>query len=143
MLPTLHMNNFKPTQNPPRPKHCYDSPWSTLLPPKHHLPARPPAEVYMSANVEPHAYLETLKHDKNPKDSAPHIFKPDIISSCDPQDNTSIPTEPPLFWGDSAEDGLLSPSISSSDDSLEEFLRLPVIQDDIPINPVILASHGS
>ncbi|KAE8392326.1 hypothetical protein BDV23DRAFT_181726 [Aspergillus alliaceus] len=57
--------------------------------------------------------------------------------------NTGIPTKPLPFRGDSAEDGLLFPNIPSSDDGIEGFFRLPGAQDDIPIDPVILANRGS
>ncbi|KAL4866862.1 hypothetical protein BDV12DRAFT_187077 [Aspergillus spectabilis] len=164
MLPIFHMNNFKPTQNPPRPKDCHGSPRSTLPPPKRHLPARPPAEVCVSTNAvirpcpspsgsqcqpretiapEPHAYSETPKPDRNPNDLAPHIKEADTISRCDFQDSTGTPTEPPsLFRRDSAEAGLSSPSVSGSDYSLEEFFRLSDAQDNPPIDPAILADHG-
>ncbi|KAI9036872.1 SANT/Myb-like DNA-binding domain-containing protein [Aspergillus affinis] len=66
-----------------------------------------------------------------------------MISRYDLQDSTDIPIKPPPFRGDFAEDGLSSPSISSSDDYLEGFLRPADAQDDIPIDLVILASHGS
>src|SRR5699024_610087 len=74
-------------------------------------------------------------------DSAPHFSDPDPIPRCDIQDDTDIPIKPPAFRGDSAENALSSPSISSSDDSLEEFFRLPDAQDDIPIDPAILSNH--
>ncbi|KAL5333657.1 hypothetical protein BJX70DRAFT_392006 [Aspergillus crustosus] len=157
MLPTFHINNFKPwalshqkpflqhkssnpcstrTQNPPRPKDCHDSPRSTLPPPKHHLPARPPAEVCVSSNATP-------KPDRNPNDLAPHIKEADTISRSYFQDSTGTPTEPPsLFRRDSAEAGLSSPSVSGSDDSLEEFFKLSDAQDNPPIDPAILADHG-
>ncbi|KAL4860554.1 hypothetical protein BDV12DRAFT_204919 [Aspergillus spectabilis] len=65
---------------------------------------------------------------------------PDPISRCDPQDNTGISTEPPAFRGDYAEDGLSPPSISSSDDSLEESFRPP--DAHVPIDPLILTNDG-
>ena len=150
------------TQKPPRPKPYHDSLPSTLPLPKHHLPARPPTEVcvHISANTQPctpsisqsqpleisvpeqNACPETPEHGiTSPHDSAPHLPDPDPIPRCDIQDDTDISVEPPSFRGDSAENGLSSPSISSSDDSLEEFFRLPDAQDDIPINPAILANH--
>ncbi|KAL3470248.1 hypothetical protein BJX99DRAFT_52329 [Aspergillus californicus] len=144
------------TQNPPR---------STLTPLKHDLPARPPVEVCVSTNAgiwpspspsssqsqprdttapEPHTYSEIPKHDKNPNDLAPHLRDADMISRRDLRVNTDTPTEPPsLVLGDSVEVNLSSPSVSGSDDSLEEFFRLPVIQDDTPIDPAILADYGS
>ncbi|KAL4864795.1 hypothetical protein BDV12DRAFT_205534 [Aspergillus spectabilis] len=137
MLPTFHMNSFKlwapphrksfpPHKSPnpcsprtqylPRPKPCHNSPQSTLPAPKHNLPARPPAE--------------TSKHGTTSLNNlAPGISEPDVISRYNLQDNTDY--------------GLLSPDISSSDDSLEEPSRLSDIQHDIPIEPVILGSHGS
>ncbi|KAL4780204.1 hypothetical protein BJX76DRAFT_338559 [Aspergillus varians] len=172
------MNNFKPwapptrklflpyklpnscssgPQNPPCPKTYCNSFSITLPPPKHHLPARPPAEVcvHVSANSqwctplssqfqpgeistsEPNTYLENPKlGTPSPHRSALHVSDPD------PND-TDIPIEPPPFRGDSAEDGLSSPSKSSSDDSLEESIGLPNTQGDIPIDPVILANHES
>ncbi len=187
MLPAFHINSFKPwappasrkpfpprkspkpcsprTQNLRRSKPCHDSFPSTLPPPKHHLPARPPAEVCVPTNAdtqpcpppsssqfqprdvtapEPYTHSETPSHaTASSNNSAPHISEPDMITRCGLQDNTGIPTEPPPFRGDFAGDGLSSPSISSSSDSLEELLRLSDTQDDIPIDPVILANHES
>ncbi|KAL4923024.1 SANT/Myb-like DNA-binding domain-containing protein [Aspergillus undulatus] len=165
MLPIFHMNNFKPwapphrrpfmqhkSSNPCSPR-TQNAPGSTLPPPKHHLPARPPAEVCVSTNAgirpcpspsssqcqprettapEPHRYSEMTGHDKNPNDLAPHLKDADMVSRCELRDNTGTPTEPPpLFRGDSAADGLSSPSVSNSDDR------------DTPIDPAILAYHGS
>jgi hypothetical protein len=186
MLPTFHMNNFKPwapphgkpflphkplnsrsprTSNLPHPKPRHDSFPSTLPFPKHHLPARPPAKVcvHISTNTQPRTPLSSqfqpqeisvpplnTPYSENPKqgttsphDPAPHTSNSDPISPCDFQEITDIPIEPPFFRGeDIAEDGLPSPSISSSDDSLEEFFRLPGLQSNIPIDPVILANDG-
>ena len=183
MPPAFHMKNFKPwappykkpfspykspnsksprTQKSPHPKPYHDSLSSTLPLPKHHLPARPPAEVcvHISANTQPCAELssqsqppelsvpepntcpENPEHGTtSPHDSAPHISDLGPIPGCDLRDDTSIPTGPPAFQEDIPENGLSSPSISSLDDSLEEFFRLPDTQDDIPIDPVILANH--
>ncbi|KAL4998215.1 hypothetical protein BDV10DRAFT_167505 [Aspergillus recurvatus] len=60
------------------------------------------------------------------------------------KDNAETPAKPPAFQGDYAARGLSSPSISSSNDSIEEFLRLPDAQDNdnIPIDPAILADLG-
>lgn len=73
MLPAFHMNSFKPwappsrkpspprkspkpcsprTQNLRRSKPCHDSFPRTLPPPKHHLPARPPAEVCVPTRAD-------------------------------------------------------------------------------------------
>ncbi|KAL5046784.1 hypothetical protein BDW71DRAFT_197172 [Aspergillus fruticulosus] len=147
MLPTFHMNSFKPTKNLRRSKPCHDSFPRTLPPPRHHLPARPPAEVCVPTSAdtqpcpppsssqfqprdvtapEPYTHSETPSHaTASPNNSAPHISEPDMITRRDLQDNTGIPTD-----------------ISSSGDILEELLRLPDAQDDIPIDPVILANHG-
>ncbi|BCR92561.1 uncharacterized protein ACHE_80461S [Aspergillus chevalieri] len=92
---------------------------------------------------EQNTYPETPEHSTtSPHDSAPHFSDLDPISRCDIQDDTDIPIEPPAFWGDSAENALSSPSISSSDDSLEEFFRLPDAQDDIPSTRQSLATTG-
>ncbi|KAL4863853.1 hypothetical protein BDV12DRAFT_201720 [Aspergillus spectabilis] len=188
--PHIHMNGFKPwappltkpfpphkTPNacnprPPRPpspfrrKPSHGSSPSTLPLPKHHLPARPPAEVcvLVSANTQPHTpssshiqRRETLRPDSesktfseepdrgaaSPRNLVPHIQAPDPITRCDPQDKTSISTEAPAFQGDYAEDGRSSPSISSSHESLEESFRPPDERDDIPIDPLILTNDGS
>lgn len=91
---------------------------------------------------EPNTCPENPEHGTtSPHNSAPHISDPDPIPRCDLQDDTSIPIEPPAFRGDIPENDLLSPSISSSDDSLEESFRLRDTQNDIPIDPVILANH--
>lgn len=183
MLPTFHLNNFKPwapshrkpfsprkslnpctppTQKPPRTKPYQTSLPSTLPLPKHHLPARPPAEVCMhtitnaqprtlstpelqprQSKPQPSTYSENSNHGTaSPHDSASHISDPNRAPRCELQDDTNIPVEPPAFRGDFAEDGLSSPSVSSADESLEEFFRLPDAQYDIPIDPVILANHG-
>ncbi|KAL4927746.1 SANT/Myb-like DNA-binding domain-containing protein [Aspergillus undulatus] len=175
MLPTYHMNNFKPWAPPnrrPSAQHkssnlcstkTQNLPWNTLTPPKHELPARPPVEVCVSTNAgiqpnlsssqcqprdttapEPHTYPETPQHDKNPNDLVPCLKDVDIISCCELQDSTGTPTKPPsLIQGDSGEATLSFPSVSGSDDSLEEFFRLPDAQDDSPIDPAILAHYGS
>lgn len=166
MLPTFHMNNVKPwvpqtphknpllpqkspkpwfprTQNLPCPKPYHNSHPSTLPLPKHHLPARPLAEacVHQSCTLLNMA-LEDPKYSPAPsQDLSPHVLDPDPIPLGDLQDDTSIPTEPPAFQGDFAEESPSSPSASSSDDSLERFFRLPDPQEDIPIDPVILANH--
>ncbi|KAL6229459.1 hypothetical protein BDW75DRAFT_225084 [Aspergillus navahoensis] len=43
----------------------------------------------------------------------------------------TAPAEPPAFRGDYTARALSSPSISSSNNSIEEFLRLPDAQDNI------------
>ncbi|KAL2782958.1 hypothetical protein BJX66DRAFT_345378 [Aspergillus keveii] len=193
MLPTFHMNSFKPWAPPPtkpflpqktsqscnprspsplRPKPSRDSHLSTLPLPKHHLPARPPAEVcvLVGANAPPlpsgssSSHLqtrETLRPDSASKtfseepdrgaaalrNLVPRIQAPapapDPISRCDPQDNAGNSTEPPAFRGDYAEDGLSPPSTSSSDKSLEESFRPPEAHEDVPIDPLILINDGS
>ncbi|KAL4954946.1 hypothetical protein BDW69DRAFT_130917 [Aspergillus filifer] len=176
MLPTYHMNNFKPWSPPSRrPSAQHKSsnlcssktqklPWNTLKPPRHGLPARPPVEVCVSTKAgsrrpspsssqcqswdttapQPHTYSETPQHDKNPINLVPHLQDVDMISRCELQDNTGTPTKPPsLNQGDSGEASLSSPSVSGSDDSLEEFFRLPDAQEDTPIDPAMLAHYGS
>ncbi|KAB8215117.1 hypothetical protein BDV33DRAFT_195537 [Aspergillus novoparasiticus] len=162
MLLTHHMDNFKPNLTHPNPRH--DSLPSTLPIPKHSLPARPPAEVCVniSTNTQPGTPLssqsqprgisipppntpssEKPKHaTASPPDPAPHTSNSDEISPYDFQDITETPIEPPFFREDTVEDGPSSPSMSSSDDSLKEFFRLPDIQNDIPIDPLILANDG-
>ena len=77
----------------------------------------------------------------SPHDSAPYFPDPNPIPCCNIQDDTDIPIKLPTFWRDLVDNVLSSPSISSSDDSLEEFFRLLHAQDDIPINPEILVNH--
>ncbi|KAL6239890.1 hypothetical protein BDW75DRAFT_68859 [Aspergillus navahoensis] len=98
------------SKNPefPRPRHCYNSPRSTLPPPKHQPPARSPAGVCVSTNAgmrpcsslsssqcqpqetiaPPHAYSETLRHDRTLNDLAPYLKEPGLVSRCDLRDNT-------------------------------------------------------
>jgi len=150
-------NPYTPrTRKSPRPKPYHDSLLSTLPLPKHYLSAWPPAEVcvHISANTQPctpsssrsqplkisvpeqNTYPETPEHGTtSPYDSAPHFLDPDPIPRCDIQDDTDILIEPPAFQRDPAENALSSPSISRSDDNLEEFFRRPDAQDDIPIDP--------
>ncbi|KAE8334489.1 hypothetical protein BDV24DRAFT_156818 [Aspergillus arachidicola] len=154
MLLTHHMDNFKLWTPPhtksfsqhkshksrtprasnfthPNPRH--DSLTSTLPFPKHSLPARPPAEVCVN--------ISTNTQPASPPGPAPHTSNSDEIS-YDFQDITDTPIEPPFFREDTVEDGPSSPSMSSSDDSLKEFFRLPDIQNGIPIDPLILANDG-
>ncbi|KAL4811698.1 hypothetical protein BDW67DRAFT_12758 [Aspergillus spinulosporus] len=153
--PSIH--SLKPP-NSPHPKPSHALPPSTLPPPKHHLPPRPPAEVCVNisaggrpgtpsgsqtqetSRLESEQCLipETGKHDTVSHNSVSPIHR------CNSQDDTEAPAEPPAFSGDYAARGLSSPSTSSSNDSIEEFLRLPDAQDDnIPIDPVILADCES
>lgn len=164
MVPTFHMNDFRPwapprkklfsphkslnsppprTQNTARPKPYHNAPSSTLSVPKHHLPARPPAEVCVHQPCTPlNTDSEDPKHGPAPlQDLSPHILDPDPIPHSDLQYDTIISIEPPAFRGDFAEESPSSPSASGSDDSLEGFFRLPDAQDDTPIDPVILANH--
>ncbi|KAL2859846.1 uncharacterized protein BJX67DRAFT_376007 [Aspergillus lucknowensis] len=103
------------------------SPPSTLPLPRHQLPARPLAEVCVLVKKPEHGMA-------SPCNLAPYILALDLIPCHDPQANTSIPTKPPIFRGDYAENDLLSPSILSSGNSLEKLFMLPDKQDDIPIN---------
>ncbi|KAL4899377.1 hypothetical protein BDW74DRAFT_171554 [Aspergillus multicolor] len=186
MLPTFHINSFKPwappsakpfsqhripsicsprTQNFPHPKPTHVLPPSTLPLPKHHLPARPPAEVCMNVSAssqpctpsspqtqvweisrlesEESSFPEISEYDTASSNSVPYVPAADPSHRCNPQDDTEIPAEPRAFRGDYTARGLSSPSISSSNNSIKEFLRLPDAQDDnIPIDPVILADLG-
>jgi hypothetical protein len=168
MLPTFQINHFKPwaplpaksfpphrtlntcsprSPSPPDPEPCHVPPPSTLPLPKHHLPARPPAEVcvHVSANTQlesaQSSFLDTSGHiAAYRRNLAPHVPTPDVIRRCDPQDDAGTPAEPPGFRGDYAAHDLTSLSTSSSADSLEEFFRLPgAPQNNIPVDPVILA----
>lgn len=63
-----------------------------------------------------------------------HISDLDLIPHCDIQDDSgiderNIPIKLSPFQGDFSENGLSSPSLSNSDDSLKEFFRLPDAQD--------------
>ncbi|KAL4748275.1 hypothetical protein BDW72DRAFT_205788 [Aspergillus terricola var. indicus] len=150
------------TPNSPQPKSSHILPQSTLPLPKHHLPVRPPVEVCMnvSANSQPHtppssetqiqeisrleseqsSFSEISDYDTASRNSVPHVPAADPNHCCNSQDDTETPAEPPAFRGDYTASDLSSPSISSSNDSIEEFLRLPEAQDNnIPIDPVILA----
>ncbi|KAH1599094.1 hypothetical protein KXX34_007611 [Aspergillus fumigatus] len=167
MLPAFQINNFKPwaplpakpfpshrtlnacsprTPNPHNPEPCHVPPPSTLPLPKHHLPARPPAEVcvHVTANTqlesEQSSFPETSGHSAAyRRNSVPHVPASDLIRRCDPQDDAGTLTKPPGFRAD-----LASPSSSSSADSLGGFFMLPdAPQDNIPIDPVILADLGS
>ncbi|KAL4759744.1 uncharacterized protein BDW70DRAFT_78109 [Aspergillus foveolatus] len=148
--------------NSPQPKSSHVLPPSTLPLPKHHLPARPPAAVCMNVSAssqpctpsnsqtqireisrlesEQSSRPETSEYDTASRNSVPHIPAADPNHHCNPQDDTETPAELLAFRGDYTARGLSSPSISSSNDSIEEFLRLPEAQDNnIPIDPVILA----
>ncbi|EYE95571.1 uncharacterized protein EURHEDRAFT_411851 [Aspergillus ruber CBS 135680] len=89
----------------------------------HHLTLNPNHWKYLYQNrVHIQRILSTAQHFPMIQ---PHISDPDPIPRCDIQDDTDIIMKPPAFREDFAEDGLSSPSISSSDDSLEGFFRLP------------------
>ncbi|KAL3429154.1 hypothetical protein BDV09DRAFT_203283 [Aspergillus tetrazonus] len=136
MLPTFHMNNFKPwapppaksfslrrtpsicspsTQNSPHPRPSHALPPSTLPLPKHHLPARPPAEVCMNVSAS--------SQPCTPSNSQTQIRE---ISRLESEQTR----------------GLSSPSISSPNDSIEEFLRLPEAQDDNGWEDLDLQPHA-
>ena len=129
---------------------------------QHHLPARPPAAVCLNVSAsnqpctpsnsqtqiqeisrlesEQSSFPEISKYDTTSCNLVPHVPAADPNHCYNSQDNTETSAEPPAFRGDYTARGLSSLSISSSDDSIEEFLRLPEAQDDnIPIDPVILA----
>jgi hypothetical protein len=73
----------------------------------------------------------------------PHVPAPDLIRPYYPQDETRTPTKPPGFQEDDAARNATSPSTSSLTNSLEDFFRVPALpQDNIPIDPVILANLG-
>lgn len=112
MLPTFHMNNFKPwapphtkpfspheslnsrssrTSNLPRPKPRHDSFPSTLPFPKHHLPAPPPAEVcvHISTNTPPRTPLSSQFQPQ--EISVPPLSTP---YSENPKQGTTSPHDP-------------------------------------------------
>ena len=153
------------THNLPPPKPCHYSLPSTLPPPKHHLSPRPPAEVCVYIDVNSQSCTPSSSQFQSPETSAPkpipnaensshgitppnnsaspHALDLDPMSGDGLQNDTSVPFEPLAFQGDLAQDGRSSPSISSSGDALEEFLRLPDVRDNIPIDPRIVTSDGS
>jgi hypothetical protein len=165
MLPAFQINNFKPwtplpakpcpphrtlnacsprTSITPNPEPCHVLLPGTLPPPKHHLPARPPAEVCVHVSANTQLESETFERSTASRQSSvPHVPAPDLIRPCYAQDETRTPTEPPGFQADDAARNVPSPSASSSTDSLEDFFRMPDSpQDSIPIDPVILANLG-
>ncbi|KAL4861670.1 hypothetical protein BDV12DRAFT_179919 [Aspergillus spectabilis] len=165
MLPTFHMNKFKPWPPPhqkPFPPHKSLNPCSpsTLPPPKHHLPVRPPAEACVPSSTNPRLYtplnpqskpreiseppsntssLEKAKHGPTfLQGSIAQTTNSDLLSPCDSLKNIDTSIEPPSFRGDATENGFSSPSTSSSDNSLEESFRLADAQDNLFIDPLIL-----
>ncbi|CEL10095.1 hypothetical protein ASPCAL13222 [Aspergillus calidoustus] len=165
MLPAFQINNFKPwtplpakpcpphrtlnacfprTSITPNPEPSHVLLPGTLPPPKHHLPARPPAEVCVHVSANTQLESETFgRSTASRQSSMPHVPAPDLIRPCYAQDDTRTPTEPPGFQADDAARNVPSPSASSSTNSLEDFFRMPDSpQDNIPIDPVILANLG-
>ncbi|EEH39764.2 hypothetical protein PAAG_01953 [Paracoccidioides lutzii Pb01] len=149
-----------PPPPPPAPR-CDVYP-NTMLPPKHGLPLKPPAKVCVpiSGNTQPCALLsspsqpremslpppssENLRHGVSSLcDLAHHTLNSHPTSARDIQDNISdTPTElPPLGRGATGTDSS-SLSKTSSDGSLEDFCRLLDLQNNIPIDPVILADNA-
>ncbi|OJD21880.1 hypothetical protein ACJ73_06780 [Blastomyces percursus] len=87
---------------------------------------------------------ENLRHGVSSLcDLAHHTLNSHPTPARDVQDNISdTPTElPPLGRGATGVDSS-SPSIASSDGSLEDFYRLPDLQNNIPIDPAILADDA-
>jgi hypothetical protein len=66
-----------------------------------------------------------MKQHNISADLVPYISGTVQTSCCNLQDNSKILIELPSFREDFAEDSPSSPSISSMDDRLEEFSRLP------------------
>ncbi|OJD20240.1 hypothetical protein ACJ73_08426 [Blastomyces percursus] len=88
--------------------------------------------------------LENLRHGvASLCDLAHHILNSHPTLACDVQDNISdTPTElPSLGRGVTGVDSS-SPSITSSDGSLEDFCRFPDLQNNPPIDSVILADDA-
>ncbi|OJD27051.1 hypothetical protein ACJ73_01557 [Blastomyces percursus] len=117
----------------PASKSQHDSPCSTLPPPsitslQDHRLNTPSSESPEHGPSYPH----------DPAHLTPNSPR---IAACNTQDPNARSDELPPLKGGAAGPGPSSPSTTSSDGSLEEFLRLPVLPNDnnIPIDPAILA----
>ncbi|KAL4935021.1 hypothetical protein BDV06DRAFT_234787 [Aspergillus oleicola] len=80
MLPAFYINSFKPWAPPSRKPF---PPRKILPPPKHYLPARPPAKVCVPTKTPSHTMV-------SPNNSAPYILEPDIITRFPPAVNSII-----------------------------------------------------
>ncbi|EDN02512.1 predicted protein [Histoplasma mississippiense (nom. inval.)] len=148
---------------PPLPAPRCDASASALLSRKHGLPLKPPAEVCVpiSSDVQPCSPLSSPSQSrkmsipspssKNPRHGVSSLHEPahhtsnlHPTSSRDIRGNISdTPIElPPLGRGATGADPS-SPSVTSSDGSLEDFFGLPDLQNTIPIDPAILADDAS
>ncbi|KAL2380379.1 hypothetical protein RJ035_006817, partial [Blastomyces gilchristii] len=147
--------------SPPSKPH-HDSPRSTLPPPKHHLSARPPAEVCMSFSTNARPCTPTASQfqereisippsstpsSENPKHGPLYPHDPahltpnsPQIAAFDTQDLTALSDKLPLLERGTAGPGPSSPSTNSSDGSLEKFFRPLVLQNNILIDPAILSN---
>ncbi|KAI1934746.1 hypothetical protein LOZ66_005601 [Ophidiomyces ophidiicola] len=127
---------------PPKPHH--DPPSSTLPPPKHHLPARPPAEVCVPSSTDtrlaspsvpkfpPRPRQISLSPSSTPPHDPVHTSSNSPLSSArDAQISTAFPAALPLVEGET--------TVTSSDGGFEEILQLPILQENFPIDPAIIA----
>ncbi|KLJ13699.1 hypothetical protein EMPG_11380 [Blastomyces silverae] len=150
---------------PPSPHH--DPPRSTLPLPKHHLPARPPAEVCVPSSIDTRPGSlsalklqpqprqislppsstpapESLKQGGSPPHDSAHTSSNSLpLSTYDPQDPAPLPVALPLLEGETTEANPSSPSATIPDGSLEEFPRLPDLLKNIPIDPAIIVDDES
>ncbi|OJD13184.1 hypothetical protein ACJ73_09233 [Blastomyces percursus] len=119
---------------------------NTLPPPKHHLPARPPAEVCLSFSANHSAPTPSHIHHRPPNPEHESRYRHPVtpnsprIVACNTRHPTP-PDEPPPLEEGATGPSPSSPSTASLDGGLEEFPRLSVLQNDdnIPIEPAILA----
>ncbi|RHZ50302.1 uncharacterized protein CDV56_103720 [Aspergillus thermomutatus] len=167
--PSKHSRLHPPSNESPAIK-LHHSPLPKALPlPKHQLPVRPPAEVCVhasavtpsgtfrgpqsppqkpsrlhSAKTTPATSSDTQhaeRLEQSPRNRASPSSNPDLATSRKVHDAIDASIDAPF----SPEDALRyisSPSVSSSDESWQEFLQPADEQNGIPIDPVILTNNG-
>jgi hypothetical protein len=166
--PSKHSRLHPPSNEFPAIK-LFQSPLPKALPlPKHQLPVRPPAEVCVHASaVTPSgtfrcpqsppqkssrlhsattpAISSDTQHaerlEQSPRNRASPSSNPDLASSRRVHDAIDASIDAPFFPEDALR-YISSPSVSSSDESWQEFLQLADEQNGIPIDPVILTNNG-
>jgi hypothetical protein len=140
--------------------------------PKHQLPARPPAKVCVHATAvtpsgtfqgpqspsqepsrlhsattpttKPATPSDTQQEElleQSPRNRAGQSSNSDLSTSPEVHNATDASIDVPFFPED-ALTSISSPSVSSSDESWQEFLQPADQQNGIPIDPVILTNNG-
>ncbi|KAF7172422.1 hypothetical protein CNMCM6106_006642 [Aspergillus hiratsukae] len=158
MLPLFHADNFKtwtppfrtrssskrsrlhPPSNESPAVKLPQSPLPQALPlPKHQLPARPPAEVCVHASaVTPSG---TFRGPQSPSQKSSRLHSATTPATSSDTQHAERLEQSSRNGAEDALRYISSPSVSSSDESWQEFFQ-PADENGIPIDPVILTNNG-